>query len=122
MASHGRAMTRCVLLACLVAASASSTASAFVFKAGGTGEWRVPTQTAGANATNAYNAWAQRNRFRVGDAIGESTVPAPANHRIEYLNGDRCRLACGLCPPLNEGSNFNYSFYAGIYFQMLHTC
>ncbi|CAO2182661.1 unnamed protein product [Urochloa humidicola] len=70
--AHGRvvAMMRCALLACLVAASASSTASAFVFKAGGTGEWRVPAQPANANATtNAYNAWAQRNRFRVGDAI-----------------------------------------------------
>ncbi|CAL4954155.1 unnamed protein product [Urochloa decumbens] len=69
---HGRmvAMMRCALLACLVAASASPTASAFVFKAGGTGEWRVPAQPANANATtNAYNAWAQRNRFRVGDAI-----------------------------------------------------
>ena len=87
---------RCALLACLVAAwAASPTASAFVFKAGGTGEWRVPA--AGANATNAYNAWAQRNRFRVGDAVGESAsaepqpcLPAaaagfspPADHRIE---------------------------------------
>ena len=91
---------RCALLACLVAAwAASPTASAFVFKAGGTGEWRVPAG-ANANATNAYNAWAQRNRFRVGDAVGESAsaepqpcLPAaaaaaagfspPADHRIE---------------------------------------
>ena len=92
-------MMRRALLACLVAAWASSTASAFVFKAGGTGEWRVPAG-ANANATNAYNAWAQRNRFRVGDAVGESAsaepqpcLPAaaaaaagfspPADHRIE---------------------------------------
>lgn len=66
--AHGRQMVA-MLLAWLVAASC--TASAFVFKAGGTGEWRVPAQPAAANATNAYNAWAQRNRFRVGDAVGE---------------------------------------------------
>ena len=67
-------MMRCVsvFLACLVAASVSSTASAFVFKAGGTGEWRVPAAAASGNVS-AYNAWAQRNRFRVGDAIGECT-------------------------------------------------
>ena len=60
----------CVFMACLVAASVSaSTASAFVFKAGGTGEWRVPA-AAGSGNGSAYNAWAQRNRFRVGDAIG----------------------------------------------------
>lgn len=72
--AHGR-MMRCVFLACLVAASVSSTASAFVFKAGGTGEWRVPAAAAGASGnastSSAYNEWAQRNRFRVGDAIGE---------------------------------------------------
>ena len=74
--AHGRVM-RCVFLACLVAASVSSTASAFVFKAGGTGEWRVPAAAAASGNGNgngnvsAYNAWAQRNRFRVGDAIGE---------------------------------------------------
>ena len=71
--AHGRVM-RCVFLACLVAASVSSTASAFVFKAGGTGEWRVPAAAASGTGTgnvSAYNAWAQRNRFRVGDAIGE---------------------------------------------------
>jgi hypothetical protein len=71
--AHGRMMMGCVFLACLlVAASVPSTASAFVFKAGGTGEWRVPAAAAGSNVS-AYNAWAQRNRFRVGDAIGECT-------------------------------------------------
>lgn len=62
-------MARGLLVACLVAALSVSTASGFVFKAGGTGEWRVPAASS-ANAS-AYNQWAQRNRFRVGDAIGE---------------------------------------------------
>jgi hypothetical protein len=61
-----------LFLACIVAAALSvSTASGFVYKAGGTGEWRVPAASSGNNSS-AYNAWAQSNRFRVGDAIGES--------------------------------------------------
>nr|ACG41471.1 early nodulin-like protein 3 precursor [Zea mays] len=66
----------CVFLACLVAVASvsASTASAFVFKAGGTGEWRVPA-AAGSGNGSAYNAWAQRNRFRVGDAIAFTYQP-----------------------------------------------
>jgi hypothetical protein len=56
----------CVFLACLVAVAS---VSALVFTAGGRGEWRVPA-AAGSGNGSAYNAWAQRNRFRVGDAIG----------------------------------------------------
>ena len=61
-------------MACLVAMSVSTT-SAFVFKAGGTGEWRVPDQ-ANASGGNiaSYNTWAEHTRFRVGDAIGKLSV------------------------------------------------
>jgi hypothetical protein len=67
---------RCLALACLVA-MCMSTASAFVFKAGGTGEWRVPGQ-ANASGGNiaSYNTWAEHTRFRVGDAIGKLLLSA----------------------------------------------
>lgn len=60
-------MRRIIAVACVVMLAWASTASAFVFKAGGTGEWRVP----GANNVGAYNTWAEHTRFRVGDAIGK---------------------------------------------------
>lgn len=68
--AHGRVqrMQCWVVVACVVA-SVSTIASAFVFKAGGTGEWRVPDQQASGNVS-AYNQWAEHTRFRVGDAIG----------------------------------------------------
>ncbi|KAJ1285769.1 hypothetical protein BS78_03G302200 [Paspalum vaginatum] len=95
----------CVLLACLVAASVSlPTASAFVFKAGGTGEWRVPAESAGANAnaSSAYNAWAQRNRFRVGDALA-FTYP-PGNDTV-LLVDKRAYDACDTAAPMDTFSD-----------------
>ncbi|TKW17178.1 hypothetical protein SEVIR_5G349200v4 [Setaria viridis] len=106
MAAHGRAM-RCVLLACLVAVSASSTASAFVFKAGGTGEWRVPAQPAGANASNAYNSWAQRNRFRVGDAI--AFTYQPGNDSV-LLVDRKAYDACDTGAPMDTFTDGNTVF------------
>ncbi|WVZ68539.1 hypothetical protein U9M48_017469 [Paspalum notatum var. saurae] len=102
--AHGR--MGCVLLACLVAvASVSSpTASAFVFKAGGTGEWRVPAaaEAGGANASSAYNAWAQRNRFRVGDALA-FTYP-PGNDTV-LLVDQRAYDACDTASPIDTFSD-----------------
>uniref|UniRef100_A0A0E0C8P4 Phytocyanin domain-containing protein n=1 Tax=Oryza meridionalis TaxID=40149 RepID=A0A0E0C8P4_9ORYZ len=65
---------QCWVVAACVVASVSTTASAFVFKAGGTGEWRVPDQQANANVS-AYNQWAEHTRFRVGDAVAFSYQP-----------------------------------------------
>ncbi|OEL26467.1 hypothetical protein BAE44_0012512 [Dichanthelium oligosanthes] len=124
--AHGRTM-RCVLLACLVAASASSTASAFVFKAGGTGEWRVPAQQpAGANATTAYNAWAHRTRFRVGDAIDVLTARIhaaftyqPGNDSV-LLVDQRSYDACDTAAPVDtfaDGSTvFTFTRSGPFYF------
>ncbi|KAG8055137.1 hypothetical protein GUJ93_ZPchr0001g32850 [Zizania palustris] len=72
--AHGAVPMQIWLVAAFAVAAASvSTSSAFVFKAGGTGEWRVPPQVSG-NAS-AYNLWAQHTRFRVGDAIAFSYQP-----------------------------------------------
>lgn len=67
-----RVQQRCLVLACLVVVMSVSTASAFVFKAGGTGEWRVPAEgNASGGSIVSYNTWAEHTRFRVGDAIGK---------------------------------------------------
>uniref|UniRef100_A0ACD5VWE3 Uncharacterized protein n=1 Tax=Avena sativa TaxID=4498 RepID=A0ACD5VWE3_AVESA len=74
--ARGQQQQRCLALACLAIAMSVSTASAFVFKAGGTGEWRVPGQ-ANASGGNiaSYNTWAEHTRFRVGDAIAFTYEP-----------------------------------------------
>ena len=61
------------VLACLALAMAvcMPAASAFVFKAGGTGQWRVP----GNGNAASYNTWAEHTRFRVGDAIAFTYQP-----------------------------------------------
>ncbi|PUZ54419.1 hypothetical protein GQ55_5G130500 [Panicum hallii var. hallii] len=100
--ARGRTLMRCALLACLVAAWASSTASAFVFKAGGTGEWRVPAGASSGNATNAYNAWAQRNRFRVGDAIAFTYT---AGNDSVLLVDKRSYDACDTAAPIDTFSD-----------------
>ncbi|XP_062186377.1 early nodulin-like protein 9 [Phragmites australis] len=101
--AHGRS---CLFLACLVAASVSSTASAFVFKAGGTGEWRVPAEPSGGN-TSAYNAWAQRNRFRVGDAIAFSYQPG--NDSV-LLVDKKAYDACDTSAPIDTFADGNTVF------------
>ncbi|XP_066310042.1 early nodulin-like protein 9 [Miscanthus floridulus] len=119
--AHGRMMMRCVFLACLVAASVSSTASAFVFKAGGTGEWRVPAAAAASDNGNgnvsAYNAWAQRNRFRVGDAI--AFTYQPANDSV-LLVDKRSYDACDTSAPIDtfaDGSTvYNFTRSGPFYF------
>nr|CAB3478544.1 unnamed protein product [Digitaria exilis] len=100
---------RRALLACLAMALASSTASAFVFKAGGTGEWRVPAQqpAGGANATSAYNAWAQRNRFRVGDAI--AFTYQPGNDSV-LLVDQRAYDGCDTSAPMDRFADGNTVF------------
>ncbi|XP_062207115.1 early nodulin-like protein 9 [Phragmites australis] len=96
----------CLFLACLVAASVSSTASAFVFKAGGTAEWRVPAESSGANAS-AYNAWAQRNRFRVGDAI--AFTYQPGNDSV-LLVDKKAYEACDTGSPIDTFADGNTVF------------
>ncbi|KAL6616196.1 hypothetical protein ACP70R_038466 [Stipagrostis hirtigluma subsp. patula] len=98
--AHGRS---CLFLACLVAASLSSTASGFVFKAGGTGEWRVPASAgSGGNGTSAYNAWAERNRFRVGDAIA---FTYQAGNDSVLLVDKRAYDACDTSSPIDTFSD-----------------
>ncbi|NP_001354072.1 uncharacterized protein LOC100280850 precursor [Zea mays] len=115
--AHGRMMMGCVFLACLlVAASVPSTASAFVFKAGGTGEWRVPAAAAGSNVS-AYNAWAQRNRFRVGDAIAFTYQPGKDS---VLLVDERSYDACDASSPTDtfaDGSTvFTFNRSGPFYF------
>ncbi|KAL5227100.1 hypothetical protein ABZP36_015365 [Zizania latifolia] len=71
--AHGAAPMQIWLVVAFAVASVSTTSSAFVFKAGGTGEWRVPAQV--SNNASAYNLWAEHTRFRVGDAIAFSYQP-----------------------------------------------
>lgn len=97
----------CAFLACLVAASASSTASAFVFKAGGTGEWRVPAGQPASGNASAYNAWAQRNRFRVGDAIA---FTYQAGSDTVLLVDKRAYDACDTGAPVDTFSDGNTVF------------
>ncbi|TVU34853.1 hypothetical protein EJB05_16707, partial [Eragrostis curvula] len=97
----------CLILACLVAALSASTASAFVFKAGGTGEWRVPAASASGNNASAYNAWAQRNRFRVGDAIA-FTYQAGSDSVL--LVDKKAYDACDTSSPIDTFSDGNTVF------------
>ncbi|KAK3165670.1 hypothetical protein QOZ80_1AG0036200 [Eleusine coracana subsp. coracana] len=102
-------MARGLLVACLVAALSVSTASGFVFKAGGTGEWRVPAASSGnnANATSAYNAWARRNRFRVGDAI--AFTYQPGNDSVLLVDKNSYD-ACDTNMPIDTFSDGNTVF------------
>ncbi|KAL6853484.1 hypothetical protein ACP4OV_019513 [Aristida adscensionis] len=106
--AYGRTMS-CLLLACIAAASVSPTASGFVFKAGGTGEWRVPAAGgAGGNSSiNAYNAWAERNRFRVGDAIA---FTYQAGKDSVLLVDKRSYDACDTSSPIDTFADGNTVF------------
>jgi hypothetical protein len=42
-----------------------SMTAATEFKAGGTGQWKVPESGA-----KTYNQWAEANRFKIGDTVG----------------------------------------------------
>jgi hypothetical protein len=50
----------------LLAASAVSSLPAVVFSVGDEKGWTVPS----GNGTESYNHWAKRNRFQVGDVLG----------------------------------------------------
>ncbi|XP_047052899.1 early nodulin-like protein 1 [Lolium rigidum] len=98
---------RCLALACLVA-MCMSTASAFVFKAGGTGEWRVPGQ-ANASGGNiaSYNTWAEHTRFRVGDAIAFTYEPGKDSVLIV---DEKAYDACDTASPVDTFSDGNTVF------------
>ncbi|KAM0864513.1 hypothetical protein ACQ4PT_043871 [Festuca glaucescens] len=97
----------CLALVCLVAMSVSS-ASAFVFKAGGTGEWRVPGQ-ANASGGNiaSYNTWAEHTRFRVGDAIAFTYEPGKDSVLIV---DQKAYDACDTASPVDTFSDGNTVF------------
>lgn len=85
-----------------------STASAFVFKAGGTGEWRVPGQ-ANASGGNiaSYNTWAEHTRFRVGDAIAFTYEPGKDSVLIV---DEKAYDACDTGSPVDTFSDGNTVF------------
>uniref|UniRef100_A0ACD5W1Y3 Uncharacterized protein n=1 Tax=Avena sativa TaxID=4498 RepID=A0ACD5W1Y3_AVESA len=99
---------RCLALACLAMAMSVSTASAFVFKAGGTGEWRVPGQ-ANASGGNiaSYNTWAEHTRFRVGDAIAFTYEPGKDS---VLLVDQKAYDACDTGSPVDTFSDGNTVF------------
>ncbi|XP_006644827.1 early nodulin-like protein 3 [Oryza brachyantha] len=94
-----------VVVACVVASvSTASSASAFVFKAGGTGEWRVPEQ---ASNVSAYNQWAEHNRFSVGDAISFSYQPG--NDSVLLVDKNSYD-ACNVNSPIDRFADGNTVF------------
>lgn len=63
------ASSLCVLSTALIVLVVmnSSAGSATEFRVGDSEGWRKP----GLNETTMYEQWAERNRFRVGDSLGE---------------------------------------------------
>ncbi|KAF0918956.1 hypothetical protein E2562_027507 [Oryza meyeriana var. granulata] len=103
--AHGHVQMQCwAVVACVVASV--STASAFVFKAGGTGEWRVPEQANGGNVS-AYNQWAEHTRFRVGDAIAFNYQPG--NDSV-LLVDKNAYDACDVSSPVDTFADGNTVF------------
>lgn len=97
----------CLVLACLVVSV--STGSAFVFKAGGTGEWRIPNESnaSGNGNGSSYNRWAEHTRFRVGDAVAFSYQPG--NDSVLLVN-KKSYDACDVSSPTDTFADGNTVF------------